>query len=114
MQLETKKYLADALAAAEKVLRYTAGKTLDDYRSDDMLRSAVERQFVTIGEAMVRLRSQSLATFSRISDQRRIVRFRNIVVHGYDVLSHETVWDVVQQHVPILRTELRSLLAGST
>lgn len=110
MQLEVQKHLADALAAVERVLRFMRGRTLDDYRQDDFLRAAVERQFVTIGEALVRLRSCSAATLARISDHKRIVRFRNIVVHGYDVLAHETVWDIPQQNVPVLRGELVVLL----
>lgn len=110
MRLEVKKHLADALSAVEKVLRFTAGKTLDDYREDELLRAAVERQFVTIGEALVRLRDRSTDTLARVSDHRRIIRFRNIVVHGYDVLAHETVWDILQQHVPVLHAELARLL----
>ncbi|MBI5851412.1 MAG: DUF86 domain-containing protein [Planctomycetes bacterium] len=110
MQLEVKKHLSDALSAVERVERFAKGKSLDDYRTDDLLRAAVERQFVTIGEALVRLRDRSPATLSRITHHRRIIRFRNIVVHGYDVLAHETVWDILSQHVPVLRAELVGLL----
>lgn len=88
-QLEAKKHLADALGAVERVVRFTSG---------------------TIGEALVRLRDRSAATLDGISDHRRIIRFRNIVVHGYDVLAHDTVWDIVQQQVRRLRAELATLL----
>lgn len=67
---------------------------------------------MTIGEGPVRLRDRSAETLAHISDHRRIIRFRNIVVHGYDVLAHETVWDILQQHVPVLHSELDRLLAG--
>ncbi len=110
MQLEVRKHVSDALSAIERALRFTKGKTLDDYRADELLRAAVERQFVTIGEALVRLRDRSPATLTRITNHQRIIRFRNIVVHGYDVLAHETVWDILQQHIPLLRSELVRLL----
>jgi len=52
MQLEVKKYLFDARQAAERIARFTAGKSLADYQSDPMLCYAVERGFSIIGEAL--------------------------------------------------------------
>ena len=52
MQREALKYLYDILAAAEKVQRFVAGSSEDDYLSDELLQSAVERQFEIIGEAI--------------------------------------------------------------
>jgi uncharacterized protein with HEPN domain len=111
MQLELKKHLADALLAAERIGSFTRDKDLAVYHNDDLLRSAVERQFLIIGEAMVRIRGVDLAVLERISESRRIIRFRNILVHGYDVVSHEVVWDVIRNDLPVLRAELEALLA---
>jgi uncharacterized protein with HEPN domain len=44
------KYLWDAQQAAERIARFTAGRSLNDYLADEMLRAAVERQFEIIGE----------------------------------------------------------------
>ena len=52
MRLETRKYLYDMQRAAALLREFTGGKTLVDYESDAMLRSAVERQFEIIGEAL--------------------------------------------------------------
>jgi uncharacterized protein with HEPN domain len=52
---EAKKLLYDMQQAAMAIAEFTAGKTLDDYRTDRMLRSAVERQFEIIGEALAQL-----------------------------------------------------------
>lgn len=43
------KYLWDARRAAERIARFTSGRTCDDYLGDEMLHSAVERQFETAG-----------------------------------------------------------------
>jgi uncharacterized protein with HEPN domain len=44
MKLEVKKLLFDIHQAIELIVQFTAGKQLSDYSSNDMLRSAVERQ----------------------------------------------------------------------
>ncbi len=52
MRLEATKYLYDIQEATSRIVDFTSGKTLDDYRGNAMLRSAVERQFKIIGEAL--------------------------------------------------------------
>ncbi len=55
MHDDARKLLWDAQQAAERIARFTAGKHIDDYKSDEFLRSAVERQFEIIGEALNQL-----------------------------------------------------------
>lgn len=45
MHADARKLLWDARHAAERIERYTAGKTFAEYDADEYLRSAVERQF---------------------------------------------------------------------
>jgi hypothetical protein len=54
---EAKKLLWDALRAIERVERFVDGKTFESYCEDDQLRSAVERQFEIIGEALAQFRN---------------------------------------------------------
>jgi uncharacterized protein with HEPN domain len=110
MRREAKKYLYDIQQAAELVAGFTAGKTLADYEGDPMLRSAVERQFEIIGEALARLARLDEALASRISEYRRIIAFRNILIHGYAEVDHRIVWDIVESKLPTLRREVAGLL----
>ena len=55
MRLEARKYLADIQAATERIARFTEGKRFEHYLADEMLRSAVERQFGIVGEALYKL-----------------------------------------------------------
>lgn len=102
-------YLHDMLDACGRVERFVAGKELDDYRGDDMLRSAVERQIEIIGEAARRV---SEACRNRHPDVawRAIVAQRNILAHEYGEVEDDLVWRVATVHVPVLRTQLRRAL----
>ena len=68
MPRESAKYLHDILQAVEKILAFTAGVDFQRYSSDDLLQSAVERQFEIAGEALAQLARHDAATAERISD----------------------------------------------
>lgn len=93
-----------------KLLEVTAGKRLESYLADKVLRLAVERCFEIIGEAMRRLDEHDHATAAKISDAARIIAFRNVLIHGYSLVKHELVWSVVQFELPKLMGEVEGLL----
>jgi uncharacterized protein with HEPN domain len=97
MRLEAKKYLHDMQQAAALITEFTTGKQLEDYQHDPMLRAAVERQFEIIGEALSQLARLDESLASRITDHRRIIAFRNILIHGYTD---------VDDRLPLLRREV--------
>lgn len=109
MQLEIKKLIFDLDQAVSLISHFTADKEITDYVTDAMLRSAVERQFEIIGEALNRLKRLDPETVVRISDYQRIIGFRNVLTHGYDVISDNIVWDIVQNKLPELRREIEEL-----
>lgn len=112
MPLEAKKYLYDVQQAAERIADFTAGKRYEDYQGSPMLRSAVERQFEIIGEAIAQLARLDEKLVGRISEHQRIIAFRNILIHGYADVDDRLVWDVVEAKLPVLRREIESLTTG--
>lgn len=110
MRLESKKYLYDIARAASLAAEFIAGKTYSDYLGDVMLRSAVERQLGIAGEALVQLARIDLPTASRLTDYKRIIAFRNVLVHGYTEIDDSIVWSVLQQYLPDLRTQAEMLM----
>ena len=106
MELEVKKLIYDLDQAIDLIINFTAGKRLVDYQGDILLRSAVERQFEIIGEALNRLKRIDPGIVTRISDHVRIIGFRNVLAHGYDIISDEIVWDIVENKLPGLRQEI--------
>jgi uncharacterized protein with HEPN domain len=110
MQHEAAGLLWDARKAAGLIADFVANRTRRDYQSDPMLRSAVERQFQIIGEALNKLSRLDPATAAEISDLPRIVAFRNVLVHGYAVIDNELVWEVSTTRAPDLAAQLGRLL----
>jgi len=113
MQPEAPALIWDARRAAGRVLEFVAGRSWDDYQQDVMLRSAVERQFQIIGEALNRLGRIDPATAGRVPDLARIVAFRNVLVHGYAQIDDALVWEVASTRVPELTAVLAGLLDDS-
>jgi uncharacterized protein with HEPN domain len=52
MDRDPRAYLWDATDSADAMAEFVSGRTLDDYLGDRVLRSAVERQFEIVGEAL--------------------------------------------------------------
>jgi uncharacterized protein with HEPN domain len=100
MQSDPRKLLYDIAMASEAIGGFCAGRSLADYRADLLLRSACERQFEIIGEAMTRLRDLHPDVFSRLPDGRDVIGFRNRLIHGYDTVDSDIVWDVIRQRLP--------------
>jgi uncharacterized protein with HEPN domain len=93
MQADAAKYVWDAKEAARRILRFAASRTVDDYRGDELLRSAIERQFTILGEALARLRQLDASLAARITDLPRAVAMRNVLVHAYAEID-DVVWGV--------------------
>lgn len=104
--------LEDIRHAAQRIWEVTTNRRQDDYSTDDFLRAAVERWFIVIGEALSRLEKIDPPAAQQISEYRKIIGFRNVLVHGYDAIDDGVVWQTIQRHLPVLKTEVEGLLAS--
>jgi uncharacterized protein with HEPN domain len=96
MRRNPRSFLWDVCDAADAISSFIEGRSSLDYLEDRMLRSAVERQFEIIGEALSQLAKIDPTVAARIPDLRRIVGFRNVLIHGYDRIDAASVWHVIQ------------------
>lgn len=112
MPHDPRKSLEDMRRAVDFLLRITVGRTLDDYRDDEVLRSVVERKFEILGEALNRLQKSAPALATQIPEHRQIISFRNVLIHGYDVIDEAVVWKIVQQDLPALKQQVESMLTA--
>ena len=113
MTRDREKFLFDMLDSCRFLLELTAQESVTRYINDRAFRGAVERELQIIGEAMLQLRSLDRPTAERVGEHERIIGFRHVLVHGYDVLEPDIVWHIVKDKLPILRAQLEGLLGSS-
>lgn len=106
MQRDVEKLVYDLQSAANDIQQFVAKMTYEDYHANKLVKVAVERKFEIIGEAMNRLGRLSPSAVTAIRDHEKIISFRNLVIHGYDVVSDPIVWDVIQGKLPTLIEDL--------
>ena len=92
MDHDPRAYLWDARESAKAITEFVRGRLFEDYASDSMLRSAVERQFEIIGEALRRLEKTAPELALRLPERSKAIAFSNILIHGYDSIDHSIVW----------------------
>ena len=109
MHPESKKYLWDATEAGRLALQFAAGKTLVDYLSEALLRAAIERQLIILGEALSRLRQVDPGAAAGIVDLHRAVALRNVLVHAYAEADDQLVWSVIVGPLPQLLAQIELL-----
>jgi uncharacterized protein with HEPN domain len=110
MNERIEKSLYDIQNAVREIDMFFDGgtKLFDDFRGNVLLRRGVERNPAIIGEATNRI--LKIDPDFPLSKARKIVDMRNYVIHGYDSLSVDMVWNIVINHLPLLRTEVDRLL----
>jgi uncharacterized protein with HEPN domain len=104
-------YLADILDACDSIASILDDIDLDTYLSTREKRSAVEREFIIIGEAVAAMRREAPELVEDISHARLIVGFRNVLSHDYAAIDDETVYDLARTDLPDLRRECEILLS---
>lgn len=92
-------YLFDMLEAARKIERFIAGYNEVRFMQDEKTISAVERQFMIIGEAAKHTGPSLRERFPDI-DFRLATAMRNFIVHQYDRVDAEKVWRTVKEDLP--------------
>jgi uncharacterized protein with HEPN domain len=82
------------------------------YQSGAVTQRAVEQDFEIIGEALTRIKRIDETLLGAISETHRIIGFRNILIHGYDMVDDRIVWNAVEKHLPVLMEEIKKLIGA--
>jgi uncharacterized protein with HEPN domain len=102
-------FLFDILDASDAIAAFIRGKTLEEFASDDLLRSAVLMKLFVVGEAVAQVSEQTRDRYPEIPWD-AIRGFRNFVAHQYFHLRWDIVWNSATIRVPELATKVEEIL----
>lgn len=101
--------ILDAMVKAEMLLD---GVSFDQFDADFRINYAVVRALEIVGEAAKRLPEELRARYPDIP-WRGMAGMRDRIIHGYDNVDHEIVWNVVKSDIPDLKPKIQQILADS-
>lgn len=102
-------FLGHILDEIDFVLKVTAGKDLDAFAEDEVLRRACTRSFEVIGEAVKKLSPRLRAAHDAVEWQ-KIAGMRDRLIHNYFDVDYRVLWDAVQRNLPVLRSQIEGIL----
>jgi uncharacterized protein with HEPN domain len=106
---EIKSWLYDILQSIIEIESYfEENYTFEMYVNDTKTKRAVERDLEIIGEAVNRILKKE-PDFS-ITDAYQIIGTRNRIIHGYDVISDDLIWSILEVNIPKLKIEVSEFL----
>ena len=108
MKKDPRVYLAHILECAQKIERYTHGGE-KEFQNDTMLQDAVIRNFEIIGEAAKRVPEAYRRGHSQIP-WRLMAGFRDVLIHAYEGIDLQRVWQIVRQDLPVVKEAIEKLL----
>lgn len=82
--------------------------SLSAYVEDLKTIDAVERRLSIIGEAL--WKAEKIDPTIIVSNKKRIISLRHIIVHDYDLIEDSTIWLICKNHLPILKKEVQAIL----
>jgi len=109
MQRNIKVWLQDIDQAILEIYDFIpAERNFHLFWKDIKTKKAVERNIEIIGEALNRI--IKVDPDISISDSRKIVDTRNRIIHGYDSVSADVLWLIINNYLPLLKKEVDELL----
>ena len=100
--------IEDILESANKIILFTEDMSFEEFESDIKTIDAVIRNFEVIGEASNRL-PESFKDINETIDWQKIIGFRNKLIHDYVKVNNGIVWEIRNDYLPLLITELEKI-----
>ena len=104
-------YLVDIVSSAKLILTYVEGVRRDQFIQDTRLQDSVIRRIEIIGEAVRRLSPEFRERHPEIPWM-AMTGMRNRMIHGYDDIDMNIVWDTTQGSIPRLLPIVERLASG--
>ncbi len=108
MSRDWRLFLEDMLVCCGKVLDYTCGMELPDFLANSMVYDAVIRNLEVLGEAAKNIPDEVRGQYPQV-EWRKIAGLRDVLAHFYFGLEDETLWDIVRNKIPALKSQLQQI-----
>ena len=89
MERDVNTHLFDVIENCKRIHEFVGKTNFEAYFLNELVKSAVERRFINIGESLSRLKQTDSNVFTKIANGQRIIGFRNVLVHGYESISDQ-------------------------
>lgn len=109
---EDENRLRHMLDHAREAVAFVVGKTRQDLKQERLLQLGIVRLIEIVGEAAARVSKETQDAYPGIP-WAQIVSTRNRLIHGYDFVDYEILWQTVQEDLPALIRELENVLPSS-
>ncbi len=102
-------YVEDIVDAMEKADILLEGVTFEQFEADFRINFAVVRALEIVGEATKRLPITLRDQYPNIP-WKEMAGMRDRIIHGYDNVNFQIVWDTVKQRIPAVKPQLQQIL----
>jgi len=94
---------------ARKAVAMIEGQTRDDLDSDEKLRLALTHLVELVGEAASKVPVEVQSQYSEIPWP-KVISMRHRLIHGYDFVDYDILWNTIKQSLPGLIDKLNLIL----
>lgn len=109
MSRDYKVYLEDIREAIQKILEFTKGLSVEKFSQDAKTIDAVVRNLEVIGEAVKNIPEDLRCKHPEV-EWKKIAGLRDVLIHEYFGMDVEIVWDIIQNKLQPLETQVSALL----
>jgi len=102
-------YLIHIIESIERIESYIEGLDEKSFLESTLVQDAVVRNLQVMSESTQRLSEETKQAQPEI-DWYRIAGFRNILVHDYLGIEMETVWNIVEKELPLLKKAVNRMM----
>ena len=94
-------FLFDMVQAGKKIIGYIKDENFASFIDNDLLKDAVERNLAILGETARKLSKAFKQEHPEIP-WRQIIALRNVLIHEYEIINEEEIWEIITRQLPEL------------
>ena len=98
-------FLEDILNSIEKLEKYTKDLDFKAFSENDMVIDAVTRNLEVMGEAITNVPPDVQKKYPEV-EWKEAKGFRNILIHDYFGIDLESIWDTINDDIPLLKKHI--------